>query len=691
MKNVDKAFVSGAVLKIEREHSREEIRDMLRAMRDSGLNTAVVWPAVYWWEPEGEHYPFETGRQLLFDAEEIGIEIIMELAGQITAMEYAPDFLMKEEYFCVDRRGIRDEGSLGYGTLNFNHPEVKALIEAQYTRAAEEYRGFRALKGYDIWNETQFTSFDEYTLGFFRLWLSDKYGSIEKLNDSWDRAYKSWEDVRFTQWMWASVMAYVDYQEFHKDNIGIILRWMRKAVEKGDTEREILADNIHASVTMDHYYERPTDDWTVAGEVDQYGISFYPKFLSRQTPPWLRHQTMVGAHSATPDGRFAISEMQTHHATMFNPEGSVSPEELWQWCWEAVSHGANGIIYWKWNPFRKGVQTFGRGLVDLKGRKTARLETVKRLCGVMEREPALAGCAPQKPQAAILFDRENQDFTKAYTVGFRGMIGAPDSIYLDSLAGLYRTLWEHNVSTVFITPEDLASGKSDDIPLVFITTQVNMSEKLSSAILRYAENGGTVIADGKFGEVSETGLLYYQIPGQGLSERLGFALLDIEESKSEVSLENGGVLRGGHDRRRMELFGDGVRALGRYDDGEPAVVATALGKGSLVYISTFLWFACKKAPTDDAWSFLSSVAGEKLVPSIICNSVSVHLERLHGENVDYLIAFNYGDECEAAFGISDSVFSITDVLSGADLGNADEWKAFIPKQGVGIFRLSKGD
>lgn len=253
-------FVYGAVFKVEREQSMKEIRANFRSMKEIGFDTVVIWPAVYWWEEKGPDYPYATGKALLRCAEEEGIGIVMELAGQITAMEYAPDFLCREEYYCVDRKGSKDLGTVSYGYLNFNHPKVQALIEKQYTEIAQAYHGFPALRGYDIWNETQFASFDNYTLEKFRGWLQDKYITLEKLNDSWDRIYESWEQIQFTSWMWASVMAVVDYHQFQKDNIGMILRYMRKAIEKADTEHAILADNIHATVTMDSYYERPSDE-----------------------------------------------------------------------------------------------------------------------------------------------------------------------------------------------------------------------------------------------------------------------------------------------------------------------------------------------------------------------------------------------------------------------------------------------
>lgn len=616
----------------------------------------------------------------------------MELAGQITALEYAPDFVMKDEYYCVDRKGNRDECSQGYGYLNFNHPEVRELFTRQYGEIAREYKDFPALKGYDIWNETQFTSFDEYTLERFRGWLREKYHTLDALNASWDRAYRDWSEVRFTQWTWSSVMTFVDYQQFHKANIGMILRDMRAAIEAVDSGHEILADNIHASVTMDHYYDRPTDDWCVAREVDQYGISFYPKFLSKFTPPFLRHQTMTGAHSAAPDGRFAISEMQTHHATMFNPEGSVSPQELWQWCWEAVSHGANGLIYWKWNPFRKGVQTFGRGLVDLQGRETPRLETARRLGAVLKQEKALVSCRGAKPAAAILFDPLNQDFIKAYTVGFGGAMGAQPSLYHDALMGLYRTLWEHNVPVRFVTPDDLKHGKVNDIPLLFVTTQVVMDQAMSDALLAYAEQGGVCVCDGKLAEVNEIGLLNFQIPGSGLCQALGFELLDMEEGDLTITLPKGMSVQGCPDRRQI-TFLDDTRAeiVAAYPDGKPAVLSSARGKGKLCYISTYLWAACKNQSQPGAWALVEELYGAAVPTAGGCDASQVSVQRLTGPEADYLFVFNYGERRVIGLEADGSEGNVVDVLSGETVGTGNRWQAELETNGVGIYRLAASE
>src|SRR5947199_235176 len=81
-------------------------------------------------------------------------------------------------------------------------------------------KGDPALYGYVILNETMFTSYDRYTLQLFRAWLEAKYSTIERLNDVWDRAYRDWNQIEFTYWLWASVMPFVDWQQFRKANMG---------------------------------------------------------------------------------------------------------------------------------------------------------------------------------------------------------------------------------------------------------------------------------------------------------------------------------------------------------------------------------------------------------------------------------------------------------------------------------------
>ena len=77
-----KDFFYGAVIKLTREDSLADIERNLRLMKESGFDTAVVWPAIYWWEEKREGYPFNTGRALLKKADVVS-NICNDVIGDI--------------------------------------------------------------------------------------------------------------------------------------------------------------------------------------------------------------------------------------------------------------------------------------------------------------------------------------------------------------------------------------------------------------------------------------------------------------------------------------------------------------------------------------------------------------------------------------------------------------------------------
>ena len=64
-----KQFIHGTVIKLTREDTLTDIERNFKKMKDSGLDTAVIWPSFFWWEEKKEGYPFNTGRSLLEIAE----------------------------------------------------------------------------------------------------------------------------------------------------------------------------------------------------------------------------------------------------------------------------------------------------------------------------------------------------------------------------------------------------------------------------------------------------------------------------------------------------------------------------------------------------------------------------------------------------------------------------------------------
>lgn len=694
-------FSYGSVLKIQREFGSEDIFKALKNMKELGMNTVVIWPAIYWWEDRNlPHYPFNTGREILRQAEELDMRVIMELEGQVTFLEYAPDFLMKNEYYPVDIDGHKLNKGNNYGFLNYNHPEVKQLMHKMFSEAAENYKDYKSLYGYDIYNETRFESFDEYTLQLFREWLKQKYKKIERLNDIWEKVHYDWSQIQFSNWMWASVMPVVDYNQFKKETMNMLLKEWYKVVKEIDPNHVIIADNVYSTVSKDEHYSLPQDDWGVAESVDEFGISLYPKNDAVGLLPYERWHTLAGIHSASKTGNFWISELQSHNVAMFNPFSVVHHYNLRWWNWEAISHGAKGIIYWKWDPFIKGVQTLGRGLVDNQGKYTIRAKEAGAIGKVLsENKKEFCTYQPELPKVAILYDKLNHDFNKAYSKNHGQKLS--DTIYLDSLAGLYDCLWQNNIPANYVIPRDIIDGSINAFKVLFITSQVNISDEFAEALKKYVHQGGTVICDGRFGVVDDYGIVQYHMPGGNFNSIMGYSFQDIDPDDLKINVQldekSSIVMDGYYEKQLLNVNDSKVQVLGRFDDGYPAILKTPYGCGSIIYVATFLWYGYHMEKYEGVNNFIKALSLEYSLSLHSITNNELKISTLKGDDGSILFVFNYNGDKKVAdvtlSNISSEKCNIKNLYTGEEMTvNSQDSKLIInvavEGKDVSIYKVS---
>ncbi len=614
-------FNYGSVLKVTRDDTMKDIEDNFAKMRDCGLNTVVIWPASFFWEEKSENYPFDTGRKILKLAEKYGLKIIMELAGQLTVMEYLPDSLMKPEYHPVKNDGSREYGQSSYGFLNYFHPEVKDIICEHYKKTAEAYRDFDALLGYDIFNETMFRSFDEYTFADFREWLKEKYGDIETLNVAWERTYEDFSQIVFENWKWLSIMGEADYYIYRKAAIARFMKPWYDAIKNTDDKHVIIADNIHSQVAPNSSYSRPHDDYGLRTVVDKLGMSFYPKGVTGILEDALRWEIFDAYYDAAGREGFYISEMQTHIQALFNPTTCVEPHELKLWCTEAYAAGVEALVFWKWRPFDTGLQTMGRGIVNYRGLPTERFYTAKELG---EKVFSNGVVTPVRSKVGIVFEPLCDDFQRLYTSSY----SVEQNIYLKSIFGAYKAFRANNVRCDIIRMNEIF-----DYDMVIMTNHVVITDEDMDIIRRYVENGGHVIADGRFGVVDKYAKAYSLIPGGKLNDIIGEIYFDTDNKDSTVN----GTLSGCNGRHISDVK-DGI-VLGTFSDGKAAIVKKTTGKGSFTMLNTEIWYgySCGKAGADE---YALAIAKEN---GLIQTEADSPLKLRVSENDEYyfLFAFNY--------------------------------------------------
>lgn len=620
----NKKYLHGVVYKISRTDSIYDIYNNMQQISECGFNTIVVWPSVYWWEEKNPDYPFSTGKKILKKAEELNLNIIMELAGQLPSLEYMPDFKMKKEYYAVDLNNNIEWGQPSFGFLNYFHPEVNNIICEHFSETAKAYKGFDSLIAYDIFNDTMFRSFDKYTVLEFQCWLEKKYKTIERLNDVWDRTYSSFSEVNYQQWKWASIMPEVDYAIFKKESIGLIVSKWKDSVKSIDSHITIIADNIHSQISLAGDYNRPQDDYGLYENVDAIGMSFYPKSINGTFEPAMRWQIFDGMNAASKRNGFILSEMQTHIQALFNPTTAVSPKELKLWCYEAISHGASGLIYWMWKPFTKGLQTLGRGLVDYKNRSTERLECAKEInrfiCNATPLKPA-------KSKVGIVYEPLCEDFQRQYTKAYP----IDDNIYLKSIFGAFKALFDANIPCEIIRLDEIEEYRA-----VILSNHIVLSDGDCNKINRFAKNGGTVICDGKFGVVNEYSELLSNIPGGTVKTGLDY----IDTDCNDLDFTYKGINISGYYSRDI-CKNESSEVLSVFSDGNCAVASNRIGTGKIININTHLFYGYCERSTKGVVTLLKQIAKENNLNMYSISDDRLKVKLLEGKEVSSALVFNY--------------------------------------------------
>ncbi len=616
------SFLHGAVLLLEEDETPESVAGKYAGMRRLGLNTAVIWPPCFYRDGRRD---YRIQRMALDGAAEAGIGVIIELTGQVRHLEYLPDCDWTDDYAVLNPDGTPARMQNGLGECNYNHPEVKRILREFLTGTIETFRTHPALLAWDVWNETHFKSYDSFTMNEFRRWLARKYGTIAHLNTVWKRSWTSFEQVYPDPITWRSICSECDWEEFRTDNLAAITAEWVRVVRDVDPDHPVIADNVMSNAVWSEF-DRGTDDWKLAAEVDLFGISFYPKTggrLLKNNESWLRRLTFAGAFSAG-RGRFLVSEMQSHcYSEIFTAE-RVAPDELLDWNLEALFEGCCGTIYWKWEPFKAGFQLGGRGLVLADGSPSRRAGAVARFSRLLADHPELTALTPVR-RAAVLYDRTANFTVRAINNRVRDIIG--DDQCAQARFGVAMSAAERNVPIAVVTPEQIHQGALDGLSLLFLPGQLVMDPPLAEALTGFVAAGGTIAANWPCGDVTSGGRLAEHLPGGPL-----YSLIKARQTDNLLDSFRGEPM----EIQELELLSDSNEVLLRSDSGLPLALRSRLGKGWFLYFASALWSDLfqygRRAAADAFWSLLpGDYAPLKANLPIVCASGAVN---------DYILVAN---------------------------------------------------
>jgi beta-galactosidase len=272
----------------------------------------------------------------------------------------------------------------------------------------QRYKDSPALDSWILANEpTHAPEATEPAVAQFRAWLKGKYGSVERLNETWESHHASFDEITpVTRGQRTNFRPFNDWYAFWRTYLAVQLEWIAQQVRA--------VDSVHPTHTNPHEMignlasgSLDLPPWR--GFLSTLGFTCHPSWhfglLRRdQFTLGISYLAEVIRGSIEPKP-FWVTELQGGVNTI-SSNRPLYPfkEDLAQWLWTSFGAGADRVIFWLLNNRSWGVESGEWSLLDLQNQPSERLETAGKVARVINQHAALfdSSHAAESPITVIL-------------------------------------------------------------------------------------------------------------------------------------------------------------------------------------------------------------------------------------------------------------------------------------------------
>jgi beta-galactosidase len=548
--------------------------------------------------------------------------------------------------------------------FSFTSPRYRDFCRGIATELAKRFGNNPNVVGWQIDNEYNAYSFDDYTKKQFQDWLKAKYKTLDNLNDHWTTTY--WSQ---TYDNWSEIPLGEGY-----NNPGLRLEWKRfvsdtwasyqqnqiDAIRKYAEPRQFITTNFMGFFDgFDHYVVSRAldfaswDDYVGHGHVDA---------------DWngMTHDLTRGFKQRN----FWVMETQPGMVNWADLNNFLNRGEVRAMAWQAIGHGAEAVEYWQWRSALSGQEQYHGTLVGADGTPVPLYDEISQ----MGREFASAGSqiAGTNPvsQVALLYSYDDKwalDFQRhtekydqfgvlrSYYSDLRKLSQSVDVVNPYVPLDSYRLVVAPNLNLI---PEDLAKHLMDYVSKggqLVLGPRSGMKDQYN-ALLPQRQPG--FLADPLGGRVEQFYALEKEVPVSG-DWGAGVATVWAEQLKASSS-----------DAQVLMKYG----ASNGWLDGQPAVISRTFGKGRITYIGATLDDKLTAAAAE--WMVKSS----GVTPALGTVPDGIEVCRREGEGKVIFILINFKQETQRV--------TLPHAMK-ALLGGANESAVELPPYGVEVLLDSK--
>ena len=628
----------------------EDIRIFKKASINSATVNVFSWAKI---QPSENCYDFEELDQIIEKLSTEGFDIVLA-----TSTAALPAWMFKKypEVARTDYDGRHHKFGQRHNACP-NSLVYQKYAERLATKLAERYGENPQVTCWHINNEYGGECYCDNCEKAFRVWLKDKYHTIEALNKAWNMEFwghtvYEWDEIvlpnalsegiGYDKTAFAGIS--IDYRRFNSDSLLKNYMMERDAIRKIDPTTPITTNLMGTFKGLDYF------KW--AKEMDLVSWDNYPSYNTPWSLVAMTHDLMRGLKQQP----FMLME-QTPSQQNWQPYNSLKkPGQMRAQSYQTIAHGADTIQYFQLRRSIGACEKFHGAVIEHVGHEDTRVFRETAALGAeLAQLSDIIGTQTQA-QVAVIFDWDNYwalEYTSGPTVDLK---------YVEQIHRYYRYFYEQNIAVDLVPVDaDLSKYKLVAAPVLYMIKE-GMQERLTD----FVKQGGALLTTYMSGIVDQSDNVHLGgYPGP-LRELAGIWVEEIDalapEQSNGVSLVNEEIT--GTSNLVSDLIHlENAEALAHYTSnfyaGMPAVTKNTFGDGTVYYFGGQL----EDQLQDQLFKMIVEETG---ITPVIEEATKLEIACRENAEAKFFVIINFHEEAQP---LPEMFVGKTDLLTGEVLSS----------------------
>lgn len=604
----------------------------MRIFKDAHINTATI--NVFSWakiQPSEHEYNFDELDEIVDMLSKENYDIVFA-----TSTAALPGWMVRKypEVMFTDYEG-RQHKFGGRHNACPNSFVFKHYARELAYKLAERYADNPHVTCWHVSNEYGNECFCENCQKAFRVWLKDKYKTIDALNRAWNMEFwghtvYDWDDVvppnALSDGIGSEKTAFagisIDYRRFYSDSQLACFKMERDAIRSVKPDAFVTTNLMGTFKGLDYF------KW--AKEMDVVSWDNYPSYDTPWSSIAMTHDLMRGLK----DEPFMLMEQTPSQQNWQKYNSLKRPGQMRAQSYQTLAHGADTIQFFQLRRSVGGCEKFHGAVIAHAGSENTRVfREVAQLGAELESFGDRTLGSRNEAEVGLIFDWDNY-WALEYTSG-----PSEDLKYVDQIHQYYQYFYKKNIGVDMIPVDaDFSKYKIVVAPVLYM-----VKDGMKEALENFVKNGGILITTFMSGIVGQSDNVYLGgYPGP-LREMAGVWVEEIDalapEQKNKAKFADGSTAACGRLCDLMHL--EGAKALASYEEdfyaGMPAASKNTYGKGTTYYIAT-------RFEEEGLAKILDQAVQEAGVSSVIPEETGLEVVTRVSDTTRFYFVMNFTDE-----------------------------------------------